>query len=94
MNRKPVKHEVDNSITPRCLEHFSVDDAFYNASCIASFLQLASRGIAERVANDGKPGILEDALYGMETCFDLLQDMLEIAEKESMPAETAKEALS
>ena len=72
---------------PKCTEHYSVDDAFLIASCIASFLELATDRIIGTLAKGGTPNDLDDARYGMERCFTLLQDMIDIAEKESMPAE-------
>lgn len=91
MNRATEKHIVKRGaktdFQPQCLEHYDLSDAFYITSCLASFLQLASCGIMDTISKGGTPARLDDAKYGMEYCFTLLQDMLEIAEKESMPAE-------
>ena len=76
-----------NDLAPNCINHASTDDAFYITKSLASFLQLATKGMMEDMAREGKPEMLFDAIYGMEHCFTLLQDMIAIAEKESMPAE-------
>lgn len=80
MNSTP-KNEAE--IKLHCTEHYSTEDAFYITSCLASFLQISIEGMLHDMVKEGTPSVLDDAMYGMNRCFALLQDMLLIAEKES-----------
>ena len=77
LNRKNVHVKV-NSV-PRCLRHVSEDSALCDAQALAVFLREATAAIIARHASVGVPADIEDSLYGLELCFNLLSDKLDIA---------------
>lgn len=63
---------------PQSLCHVSEDDVIYGTKSIAAFLREAASAILKQEASEGIPRDINEISYGMELCFKLLQDKLNI----------------
>ena len=63
---------------PRSLHHVSEDDVMYETKSIAAFLKEAGTAVLKKEASEGIPNNIHEISYGMELCFKLLQDKLDI----------------
>lgn len=63
---------------PRCLRHSFEDEALYEAKSIAAFLREAATAVLKQEASEGTSNNIYEISHGMELCFKLLQDKLDI----------------
>lgn len=73
------KNYVKAESLPRCLRHASMENAEFSAVCITAFLREATAAILKRHSDVGEPNDLQNILYGLEQCFHLLEDNINIA---------------
>ena len=69
---------VKTDSLPRSLCHVSEDDAMYETKSIAAFLREAATAVLKKEVSDGIPRDINEISYGLELCFNLLQDKLDI----------------